>query len=565
MIRSPKRFYVFATITQVFGGRISGVLLSLLLLASASKVFAHAGHGDEFHQSEAAQSADAIEVDEATAERIGLKVEPVTRQSLAFGVQATGQIETSPNRRVEVTNPVGGTVVRLLVEPGETVEAGQSLVVITSGELAELRVVALENSAERQGDIQQAQADLRLAQQNYDRQQQIAQIAIEQAQTEIRVAQEQFDRDRELMQQGAIGRREFLESEAHLAEAKKALTEAESRLSLLEAGNQLERAQTALEVAQNRAELSTVNYSTRLQQLGADANSDGTITIKAPISGQVSDREVSLGQSAEDAGTSLMTIVDDRTVLATANIFEKDLNQVSVGQRVRVTVSGLPEQVFEGRIATVGAVVAADGRVVPVKAELENLDGSLKPGMFAELEILTQRTPEPVLVIPQSAIIEANGQQIVFVQNGDNFEPVEVTPGRMARNLVEIESGLFDGDRIVTQRANQLYAQSLRGKPAEPEETDATTEPTLENPLPRWVMAVGGGAIIAGIFAAGVWAGRRRGRFPAPNQVNSQSNSYATLHHSNHESEIYRNKAEPTTSVLLTKPVEDHESPHQPH
>ncbi|HEY9630469.1 MAG TPA: biotin/lipoyl-binding protein, partial [Coleofasciculaceae cyanobacterium] len=143
-----------------------------MLLAAPIEVFAHAGHGDEFQLNHGAtQPADGIEVDNITAERIGLKVEPVTRQSLAFGVQATGQIEASPSRRVEVTNPVGGTVVRLLVEPGDTVEAGQPLAVITSGELAELRITALENSAERQGDMQQAQANLRLAQQSYDRQQ----------------------------------------------------------------------------------------------------------------------------------------------------------------------------------------------------------------------------------------------------------------------------------------------------------------------------------------------------------------------------------------------------------
>lgn len=71
------------------------------------------------------------------------------------------------------------------------------------------------------------------------------------------------------------------------------------------------------------------------------------------------------------------------------------------------------------------------------------------------------KLPYPVLVIPQSALVEANGQQLVFVQNGNRFQPVEVTLGRRAGNLIEVESGLFDGDRVVTQRANQLYAQSL--------------------------------------------------------------------------------------------------------
>lgn len=493
--------------------RVAGTCLTLLLLTTSARVLAHAGHGDEFHQSQPTESTGAIDVDQTTAERIGLKIEPVTLQALAFGVQATGQIEASPSRRVEVTNPVGGTVVRLLVEPGDTVKVGQPLAVITSGELAELRVTALENSAERQGDVQQAEANLRLAQQSYDRQQQIAQTTIAQARTELRVAQEQYDRDKELTAQGAIPRREFLESEAHLAVARKALTEAESRLEVLKARTELERAQTAVQVARSRARLSTSTYRTRLQQLGAEANPDGTITIKAPIAGTIAERKVTLGQSAEDAGAPLMTIVDNRTVLATANIYEKDLNQVSRGQRVRVTVSSLPRQIFAGRITTLGAVVEGENRVLPVRAELDNAAGKLKPGMFAQLEVLTDRTPKPVLAIPQSALVEANGQQLVFVQNGNSFQPVEVTLGRLAGNLVEVKSGLFEGDRIVTQRANQLYAQSLRGgSPPEAATTGASPARVEGSALPWWLVLPAGGVLAIGTFAAGAFWSNRRNR-----------------------------------------------------
>lgn len=554
--------------------RLVSSLLSVLVLTTAIEVSAHKGHGNEFHQSESSQSVGAIEVDAATAERIGLKVEPVKRQLLAFGVQATGQIEASPSRRVKVTNPVGGTVVRLLVEPGQTVKAGQPLAIITSGELAELRVTALENSAERRGDVQQAQANLRLAQQTYQQQQQIAFTAIAQARTELRVAQEKYDRDKELAEQGAMPRRQSLESEAHLAEARKALSEAESRLEVLSARNELERAQTGLEVARSRSQLSATTYRTRLQQLGANANPDGTITIKAPIAGTIADRQVTLGQSTEDAGATLMTIVDDRTVLATANIFEKDLNQVSQGQRVRVTVSSLPEQVFEGRITTIGSVVEGESRVVPVKAELGNSSGVLKPGMFAELEVLTdsagrtasQRTPEPVLAIPQSAVVEANGRQLVFVQNGTSFQPVDVTLGRQAGNLVEVKSGLFDGDRVVTQRANQLYAQSLRGRSPKPEEAQSTKTNSLSAAgqiFPLWVVIPASGAVAVGTFAAGVFWANRRNRTPVALAIDEPS--YGENHRNGQHPET------PTHQEPILHTAEMHrassdfqDSPHEP-
>ncbi|WNZ27346.1 efflux RND transporter periplasmic adaptor subunit [Leptolyngbya sp. NK1-12] len=495
--------------------RFSGAVLSFLLLATPVAVVAHGGHGDEFHSHEA-QSADSIQVDAKTAQRIGLKVEPVMLRRLAFGIKATGQIEALPSRRVEVTYPVGGTIVRLFVQPGDRVKQGQPVAVITSAELAELRVDALDRQVEMSGEVEKAKADLLLAQQTYQQQQQIAHTQIQQAQTELGVAQEQFERDRELMEQGAIPRREYLESEAHLATARNALTEAESRLAVLDAAADLKRAQTAVEVAQDRAKLSTGTYSTRLKQLQTQADPDGTITITAPIAGQIADRPATLGQSAEDAGAALMTIVDDRTVLASANIYEKDLKQVAIGQPVRITVAGMPSRSFQGRVTVMGAVVEGENRVVPVKAEIANSESVLKPGMFAEMEVLTDRSSAPVVAIPSSALVEMNGKSIVYVQNGNAYQPVEVTVGQTSGEWLEIRDGLFEGDRVVTQRATQLYAQSLRGGPPKPESTEpaAPAAPeTAEASLVAtygWIIALGGSAIAASTFAAGAWWANRR-------------------------------------------------------
>lgn len=327
-----------------------------------------------------------------------------------------------------------------------------------------------------------------------------------------------------------------MESEARLAEARKALTEAESQLEVLVAQTELERAQTAVDVAQSRAQLSAGTYRTRLQQLGAEANADGTITITAPIAGIVADRPVTLGQSAEDAGAVLMTIVDDRTVWATANIYEKDVNQIAPGQRVRVTVSSLPDQIFEGQITTTGAVINGESRVVPVNVELDNPSGVLKPGMFAELEVLTDRT-QAVLTVPRSALIETNGRQLVFVENGNSFEPVDVSLGRTAGDRVEVESGLFEGDQVVTQRANQLYAQSLRGGSSEPAVAEPPSPPRGEG-VSWWLVVPVGGLLAVSTFAAGAWWSRRRHSeelVPRPDDSTTEDISFVTKPVVSHE------------------------------
>jgi membrane fusion protein, heavy metal efflux system len=541
--------------------RITSFLL-LLLLATPLRVLAHGGHGNEFQGgSHPAQSADAIQVDTDTAKRLGLKVEPVSRQRLAFGIKTTGQIESLPNQQVEVTTPVRGTVTRLLVQPGDQVSASQAVAIMTSPELAELRTTALDRRSEAIGSTQQAQADLRLAQQNYDQQQRIAATDIAQARTQLSFAQEQFDKDRELAANGALPRRTFLESETKLAAATAALTKAESRLEVSEAAAQLRRAESAVQVAQSQVQLSAETYQTRLRQLGANANQDGTLTITAPISGIVADRETTTGESGEDAGKKVMTIINGSSVQVSANIYEKDLDRIQSGQRVQINVASLPNRTFTGKISVIGSIVQGETRVLPVKAQLDNPNSVLKPGMFAELEVLTDRTPVAMLTIPKSALVTTNDKKtIVFVQNGTAFQPTEITLGRESGEFVEVKNGLFDGDQIVAQRANQLYAQSLRGGSQPADDHGETESAPVSNPqpaIPWWVGIPVGGAIMAGTFGAGmVWANRRNRKTFAPPSNGHPHESFDGLNLTDYDVQI-----PPTPSSL--KPASDRH-PHHP-
>jgi len=88
----------------------------------------------------------------------------------------------------------------------------------------------------------------------------------------------------------------------------------------------------------------------------------------------------------------------------------KDLDLVQTGQRVQMKVASC-NRTFQGQISVVGSVVEAETRVVPVKAQLDNPNGVLKPGMFAELEVLSDRTPAVLLAIPKSALVTTNDKR----------------------------------------------------------------------------------------------------------------------------------------------------------
>ncbi|MGB7417129.1 MAG: efflux RND transporter periplasmic adaptor subunit, partial [Thermosynechococcaceae cyanobacterium] len=468
-------------------------ILSLgLLTTGAGLVLAHAGHGDEFKGgNEATPSVGAVQVDAETAQRLDLKVELVKRQQLAVGIKATGQIETLPNQRVEVTTPVKGTVTKLLVRPGTQVQAGQAVAILSSPELAELRVSSQVNRAEAIADIQQAQANVALARKHYDLQQQIAKADLQQARTQLAFAQEKYSRDQELATAGALPRRQALESKTELADAQAVTARTASRLEFLEADAQLQRSYSALQVAKSRLKLSDGTYQARLKQLGTQPNADGTLTITAPISGTVANQNTTLGESGEDAGKPILSILNNNRVLVTANIYEKDIAQVKTGQAVEAKVNGLPNRTFQGRVSLIEPAVVGENRVVPVKAELGNPNGVLKPGMFANLEVFTSRTDKALLAIPQSAVVETNDKKtLVFIQNGSVFQPVSVTLGQTSGNWVEVKKGLFAGDQVVTQRAPQLYAQSLRGDTSKtedgPSEEPEAANQSTRTTIPWW-------------------------------------------------------------------------------
>ncbi|WGV24997.1 efflux RND transporter periplasmic adaptor subunit [Halotia branconii] len=547
-------------------GSVSGTLLGLILLTTPAVVLAHAGHGDEFHQgNQTTNTTDSIQVDTQTAQRLGIKVEPVKRQQLAVGIKATGQIETLPSQKVEVTTPISGAkVVELLVEPGANVTKGQPVAVVTSPDLVTLRVESQEKLAQAQADLQQAQADLRLAQQNYQRYQQIAASEIAQAQSQVDFAQEKYDKDKQLADTGALPRRNSLESQTQLAGAKAELTKANSRRDVIEAENQLKRAQAAVDVAKRRIQLSNTTYQTRLQQLGNRGNAKGLVTVTAPITGKVADREVTIGQTFEDAGGKLMTIINDSQVFATANIYEKDLVQVRTGQRVSVKVASVPNRTFTGKITVIGSVIEGETQIIPVKAQINNFGGILKPGMFAELEVLTDQTSAPSLAIPNSAIVDVNDKKQVYVQNGNAYQPVEVTLGQTSGDMVAVKTGLFEGDLIVTQRAPQLYAQSLRGG-SKPEQDEARETPaqTTENKTPYllWLLGVGGVAVTAALaFMAGAfWNGRHN----KSQQLLLVGNS-SELDTPVEQTENYHNNSKSPALSASTTDINEHEDPHFP-
>jgi len=136
------------------------------------------------------------------------------------------------------------------------------------------------------------------------------------------------------------------------------------------------------------------------------------------------------------------------------------LSRVRVGQGVRLSVTAFPGTTFSGRVIFINTVVDPDSRTVKVRTEVPNPDGRLKPEMFANIEIVTD-VKGAAISIPQSAVLDDNGKNIVFVADGNTYKQRQVQLGIKSGDRVEIIDGLNSGDKVVT-KGNYLLLQQSR-------------------------------------------------------------------------------------------------------
>ena len=156
----------------------------------------------------------------------------------------------------------------------------------------------------------------------------------------------------------------------------------------------------------------------------------------------------------------LFRIADHSTVWSMVDVSERDLASVKEGQSVAVKVRSYPDRSFAGTVALVYPHLNPATRTVRVRIELPNADLLLRPDMYAEAEIDTGND-EPVLAVPDSALIDSGDRQVVIVgKGGGRFEPRPVKLGRRGAGYVEIREGIEDGDVVVTSANFLIDAES---------------------------------------------------------------------------------------------------------
>ncbi len=187
-----------------------------------------------------------------------------------------------------------------------------------------------------------------------------------------------------------------------------------------------------------------------------------TITIYAPQSGVLHSLAVREGMYVSP-GMNVMTIGPLDHVWVVGELYERQALLVSAGDRVELSLDYLPGRVWDGVVDYVYPSLNEQTRTVRLRAEFQNDDRALKPGMFGELKVEAISEGEPTLLIPREALIRTGTQnRVVLALDAGRFKSVAVRPGRIGPRQAEILEGLAEGERIVISAQFLIDSESSK-------------------------------------------------------------------------------------------------------
>jgi multidrug efflux pump subunit AcrA (membrane-fusion protein) len=370
------------------------------------------------------------------------------RQAPLF-VEATGSFiaEESSN----VAPLTSGRVTETPVDVGARIEKGQIIARLDDSDAA-LRLQQAKASVEQaDAALRQAQAKIGLtasfkAEDVPDVQS--ARASYESSLADAKMAEADARRYDSLVQTGDISRSSY-EKQTTLAETAKA-----------KANTSLKQYETALNNARQNyqavASAQAMLASARAQLAQAQKAVDDTL-IRAPISGHVTERQISVGEYVAPS-SRIVTIARANPIKLQLQIPAIDVGKIAVGMRVLARIESFGSHDFEGKITALNPSLDPNSRSMTAEAKFENPKLDLRPGMFSTARVILPGT-EQAVVAPRNAVFvdpTINSAEVfVLQQNKAQVRVVQI--GEENGGMVRIFSGVSVGEAVATSKLQQLY------------------------------------------------------------------------------------------------------------
>ncbi|MEL7563538.1 MAG: efflux RND transporter periplasmic adaptor subunit [Dehalobacterium sp.] len=320
---------------------------------------------------------------------IAVEVIQVTKTDMETNYSTSGKVEASTE--ATIAPKVSGRVAAVYVQLGDQVKKGQVLFRIESDE------------ADNQ--LTQAEASLKISQASYDS-----------ASQALKDAQSNYDRCYSLFESGVVSKNDLEKATTQLVNAK---------LSLEQVRQQVDQSQATVNISKETVN----NYS-----------------VTAPIDGLIGAIDVEVGELV-GSQTNAAVIVDIDPIKIKSSVPETIVNTIKPGSKVPVSIDSLAKSV-EGKVITVAPKADSTTMGYPAEIEVANPDGEIKPGMAVKINLFTG-TLKNIVIVPVDAVIERDGQHIVYIVENDIAKEVFVEIGAANDTQIEITEGLTEGQNIV--------------------------------------------------------------------------------------------------------------------
>ncbi len=396
-------------------------------------------------------------------------VDVVTEQAAIFPiptyVEATGNL--SSDAQTDVAPAVGGKIVEVNFDIGSYVTQGSVLVRLDARDaLIRLDQARAQVEQQRQA-VQQAEANAEQVLANLRQTQ--ARLGVRDGETfqikdfsqvksiaaQLELAEKELRRTERLLETGDVSRSMYDQRKSQRDSLLGQMDEARSNAAV--AIRAISTAQAAYETARTAIGGAKAALATSQTQVDQAQKGVSDTNVLAPISGYIAERTADVGEfiSPNTPNTKLATIVRTSTLRVRIDVPEQDIAKVATGQGVSVQTSAWPDRNFAGTVVRISPSLNATARTLIVEAEIQNVDGLLKPGQFATVRI-TQSKPEPAVMIPVRAVRTVGDTNSVFLVKDGISRETFVQLGLLENDRIQIKSGVIEGDHVVVSDLNQL-------------------------------------------------------------------------------------------------------------
>jgi HlyD family secretion protein len=437
--------------------RIKSSLLLILLIVTAATVFT-AGCGSTANSATSNNSNSEPQVVDVTTAQATIVPIPTY-------IEATGNLTS--DAQTDVAPAVSGKIVEVNFDIGSYVSQGSVLLRLDPRDaLIRLDQTRAQVEQQRQA-VQQAESNADQALANLRQTQ--ARLGVRDGETfqikdfsqvksitaQLELAEKELRRTERLLETGDVSRSAYDQRKSQRDALLGQLDEARSNAAV--AIRAIDTARAAYEAQRSAVGVARAALGASQTQVDAAQKAVSDTSVLAPISGYVAERTADVGEyiSPSAPNTKIATIVRTSTLRARIDVPEQEIAKVSTGQGVSVQTSAWPDRNFAGVVVRISPSLNATARTLTVEAEIQNVDGLLKPGQFATVRI-TQSKPEPAVMVPVKAVRTIGDTNSVFVVKDGIAREQFVQLGLLENELIQIKSGVIEGDLVVTSDLSQL-------------------------------------------------------------------------------------------------------------